>query len=951
MSHHPMPPTPTRGNVGQAEPVLQPSDQDGVWRPRSKRTGIGPYTYVWWNSFYALMEYFNRKLARDPNRQVSWDKWPSSLGLLYLLAKIRFNRSNALTDPYDYKSRDNNPPGTKQPDSAKTGIAADGQWVSDERNGKMGASMTRYSSNIAPRKTRPDVENMKPSARDVAKDLRWRRLDSHGEEITIPALILNVMAQSWIQFQFHGFGGNTMRDPINENPYRIKRDPSEGWPNNEAVVDRTSQDPTRVGYDGRPTPINEKVHAWVQGHMYGNNEAEMRRLRTNDGYGAKMVLDDEGLLPEDPSRPGVDLTGFSSNYNPYLSFLHWLFAKEHNAIVDYMRSFHPDWDEETLFQSARKINCAQIARIHTVEWTEDLLQHPTLQLGMHADWYGFLGQRLKCWLMRVCDRQPIINFLLKPIRDYDVVWGMPGSRWTHHDGPFQVPQQFRLVYRLHEMLLGESEVVDPESGHLLERIDLINFVHHHTRQHVKRFGYDTLGWTFVRKSCGALTLHNFPRALTQFARMQDDNLIDLAELDIFREREDGTGTYNDLRQSLGEPPVTSFMELTGGNAEMAKEIEAAYHGDINKVDAGIGILAEPRPAGFVLGFIQFYQFVLNAPRRVKSNRFLSEGYTYKEYLEGMNWVEHAGGFKGAIRRHLPVLATKLEGVKRGFAPWPESENFPERLLFEAQNDIGQALRADLFTLLAGIGAGALAVSYGLIPGWAVFAVILGGLALSVAMATTRLLSRRFLQVCEKKCNTDNRRSMFGIFYRSERSIRIASTVGRCTSTAIILFALWAIYTVCLTTHPWMSAFFLLTAVKALSIRHWANAFNDKVITLKVALRNRMRAGQPMSEHAPTKPFGADEAREVDRLFRTYAPGRDYLTVYDFGRMYEKERAKGVAGRGRGWSRKILCDYADMIVEEDRNLVPAISREMYVRVLKGIAKQDLEQEKRHLEPVW
>ena len=45
--------------------------------------------------------------------------------------------------------------------------------------------------------------------------------------------------------------------------------------------------------------------------------------------------------------------------------------------------------------------------------TEDLLQHPTLQLGMHADWYGFLGQKLKMWLMRLCHRSPLANRLLK----------------------------------------------------------------------------------------------------------------------------------------------------------------------------------------------------------------------------------------------------------------------------------------------------------------------------------------------------------------------------------------------------------------------------------------------------------------------------------------------------------------------------------------------------------
>ncbi len=81
-------------------------DSPGVWRPRSSREGIGPVTYVWWNSFYAVLEFFNRAFAFNPYRKVSWDKSPISLAAMYLIAKIRFNRSNALTEPYDYAAND-----------------------------------------------------------------------------------------------------------------------------------------------------------------------------------------------------------------------------------------------------------------------------------------------------------------------------------------------------------------------------------------------------------------------------------------------------------------------------------------------------------------------------------------------------------------------------------------------------------------------------------------------------------------------------------------------------------------------------------------------------------------------------------------------------------------------------------------------------------------------------
>src|SRR5207245_9988308 len=102
----------------------------GLWSPKCAREGIGPLRYIWWNSFYALMEFLNRTLARDPNRKVSWDKWPAYLGLLYLLAKIRFNRSNALTDPYDYAAND---PKRKAPesDAARHSYSTDASYVLD----------------------------------------------------------------------------------------------------------------------------------------------------------------------------------------------------------------------------------------------------------------------------------------------------------------------------------------------------------------------------------------------------------------------------------------------------------------------------------------------------------------------------------------------------------------------------------------------------------------------------------------------------------------------------------------------------------------------------------------------------------------------------------------------------------------------------------------------------
>lgn len=1042
-----------------------PGTSADQFRPRSSRVGVGPVKYVWWNTFYHVMQWFNVALARDPNRKVSWDKWPTPLGLMYLLAKIRYVRSGTLTDPYDYAANDTQKRG-KEPEQAKTGYTADGKWVSDRENPQMGQKDSRFGSNIPPQKVRPDVENMTPSSRDAGK-LRWRLLNEAGKSILKPALILNDLAGGWIQFQFHGFGGNTKREKVTDNPHVLPRSPNDPWPTEdgkkEAKIERTSKDHTRVTDDGRPTIMNERTHAWIQAQIYGTDEKELGALRSFEG--GKMRLGADGRLPEDPNKPGIDQTGFNNNYNPQLSFLHWLFTVEHNAIADHYRKFNPGWSDEELFQMARKVNVALIARTHTIQWTEDLLQHPTLQTGMHADWYGFLGPRLKDWVMRMQYRYPWFRSATKWLTDNDTISGMPGSKWEHHDGPYQVPKQFRMVYRLHEMILDEHEIIDPTTGRTLDRIALMDFVQSHTRDQVQRFGYDVLGYSFVKKSAGGLNLHNVPRAMTEFKNQQDGTLTDIAERDIFRERTDGTGTYNQFRKSVGEARVTSFMELTGGDAALAAEIEKVYEGDIEKVDAGIGILAEPKPAGFALGFTQFYQFVLNAPRRVKSNRHLTEFYTMKDYRpEGLSWIEHSGGMLGVMTRHLkglpqgPAVVAAMEGVTRAFAPWPDAEQFPLRTLEAATAASAKVLKGDLRTL----GLGAVAASVAVLTGAAAWTTGLGlvaALAVPLVLFPKRMLAWRFLQKAWQSMNTDRRTQMFPTLYQGEKWATTAAFRGRLAATATLATAGWLAWGL-FAAHPVVAVLTAVVGLSALINRGATAAWLDDMVVAKTAIQGRLRVGVPvttdaehlpgktalekrywflkasgsapvakftttylaMNEHGLSKPkafmtalmshlmFGPKTQKglgfkgrwdagltfkpfdiylpnlvqaqgysnsrifapignakgitpgdidmaEFERMFDVYAPGRDYMTAYDFARMREGNRWRDAdEGRGSAVSRftgllaakrraeQLVSLYADRVVEEDKKLVPAVSKDMLLRVYQGTAQEDIRKER-------
>ena len=47
---------------------------------------------------------------------------------------------------------------------------------------------------------------------------------------------------------------------------------------------------------------------------------------------------------------------------------------------------YPDFDDEQLYRHARLVTSAVIAKIHTIDWTVELLKTETLLAGMRINW-------------------------------------------------------------------------------------------------------------------------------------------------------------------------------------------------------------------------------------------------------------------------------------------------------------------------------------------------------------------------------------------------------------------------------------------------------------------------------------------------------------------------------------------------------------------------------------
>ena len=419
-------------------------------------------------------------------------------------------------------------------------------------------------------------------------------------------------------------------------------------------IPRTRADNTRTEHDEHlpPTFVNRVSHWWDSSGIYGSSQEQRDRVRTfTDG---KLNVKD-GRLPLDATT-GTAITGFSENWWIGLGMLHTVFTLEHNAVCDALRKKHPQMTDDELFGTAQLVISALIAKIHTVEWTPAIVAHPALKIGMRANWWGLLGERLHRLVGRVGSNEELS--------------GIPGSPADHHGAPYQLTEEFTSVYRLHPLLPDELEVHSLADHALIDTMAFEEIILRNAEK-VLASGVKAadLFYSFGVQHPGAVCLHNYPRWM-QDLTLPDGTRLDLGAVDILRDRERGVPRYNEFRRQLHLTPATSFADLTD-NPVWAKELEEMY-GDIERVDLQIGMHAETPPKGFGFSDTAFRVFILMASRRIKSDRFLTDCFTEEYYTRtGLDWIAD-NTMVTVLKRHYPDLATALDGVGNAFAPWKKS---------------------------------------------------------------------------------------------------------------------------------------------------------------------------------------------------------------------------------------------------------------------------------------
>jgi hypothetical protein len=606
-----------------------------------------------------IMGWLTDRLGKN-YRDAVWTNWYRKrlyTGILTLAYMRERLNSHNLKSTYPAGARIGFlPDGLSPPPGVTHFRTADGSWNNLD-DPKEGAAGTRFPRNVANAAIRPadDADLLTHNPRDIS-----RKLLTRGDQMKeVP--FLNLLAASWIQFQNHDWithGENLTREviqiPLSEDDPARRR-----YRQTHMFVGRTQPDPTRQE-SGEETPvtfINEVTHWWDGSQIYGSDQATQDRLRSHEG--GTLRLDENGTLPLDGK--GVEDSGMVRNWWVGLAMLHNLFAREHNAICDHLAEHHPEWNDDQLFNVARLVNAAVMAKIHSVEWTPAILPNYSLDLGLNSNWYGMLTYKFR----KAKDRKTIADFNVSNPE----LGGMVGNKINKHGSPFGLTEEFVEVYRLHSLLPETLRLREHSSGDDVEEVPFAASRQAGSPKVTARVGMTDLFFSFGNQHPGALVLNNYPRFMQELS-MPGNPMFDMGAIDLLRARERGVPRYNEFRRQLGLNPIRTFDDLSD-DPETVVKIREAYDDDVEALDLLIGTLAEEhRPTGFGFGETMFQIFILNASRRLQADRFFTDDYREEVYSkEGLQWVDDAS-FKTVILRHHPELATTgLANVKNAFEPW------------------------------------------------------------------------------------------------------------------------------------------------------------------------------------------------------------------------------------------------------------------------------------------
>ncbi|KAL4653545.1 hypothetical protein ACB092_01G311500 [Castanea dentata] len=456
----------------------------------------------------------------------------------------------------------------------------------------------------------------------------------------------NMIAASWIQFMIHDWIDHL--EDTKQIELTAPREVANQCPLMSFKFYKTKEVPTS-SYDIKSGALNIRSPWWDGSAVYGSNAEKLHKVRTfKDG---KLKISSDGLLLHD--KDGVAVSGDVRNSWIGISTLQALFIKEHNAICDALKREYHHLDDEELYRHARLVTSAVIAKVHTIDWTVELLKTDTLLAGMRANWYGLLGKKFEDTFGHVGGA---------------ILGGFLGLKKPNNHGiPYSLTEKFVSIYRMHSLLPDYLHLRDisaapgpNKSPPLLEKVPLPNLIGLRGETALVEIGFEKQMVSMGHQASRALELWNYPTWLRDLIPQDVDGRdrldhVDLPALEVYRDRERNVARYNEF--------------------QAIQTLEEVYGDDVEQLDLLVGLMAEKKITGFAISETAFIIFLLMASRRLEADRFFTSNFNEETYTKkGLEWVNNTESLKDVLKRHYPEMVEKWMNSTSAFSEWDSPPN-------------------------------------------------------------------------------------------------------------------------------------------------------------------------------------------------------------------------------------------------------------------------------------
>jgi len=291
------------------------------------------------------------------------------------------------------------------------------------------------------------------------------------------------------------------------------------------------------------------------------------------------------------ARDGVFVSGDERvNENAALTMFHLLFIRNHNRHAGEIASANPTWNDEQVFQAARRINIAEYQNIVMYQYIpSEFGQHFANKIGDYDAYDPYLDA------------------------DTNVVFSSAAFRYGHSSFRNYVPIDACAAPTMFNLPAGNNKLV---------------------------FGGQTGGPIITMDVMGEIgTFENLIRGLISQNTAPNDHMIDSAlrdlpftfpfaggtdilALDLFRARQNGIPNYFALQKEYGQfsdriygtpgcpeflqrqpdvpDPLACFARLAGSNSTLSQGLKDLY-GKVIRIDPLIGLLIEKKVPGTSFG--------------------------------------------------------------------------------------------------------------------------------------------------------------------------------------------------------------------------------------------------------------------------------------------------------------------------------------------------------------